>query len=82
MGNEEMRVNNTPAVTDEEQEDATIEQEKLINHEPVPEEPGNPSDPNQTQGELRNDRRSQDTDTVSSCSSLSGRRTKVACTSD
>lgn len=52
-------------------EDATIEQGKQMNHEPVYEEPIDASDANRTQGAFRNGRCSQDTNTVSSWSSLS-----------
>lgn len=37
-----MRVIDTSAIVDEEQEDATIEQSKLVNHEPVHTRPGGP----------------------------------------
>jgi len=71
MGNEGVRVGDTLAITDEEQEDATIEQGKLRNNEPVDKEPGDASDPNRTQAEIQSGRRSQDADTLLSWSPLS-----------
>jgi hypothetical protein len=35
MDNKEMRANDNPAIMDEEQEDAIVEQRRLMNHEPI-----------------------------------------------
>jgi len=44
LGNDKTGVHDTSVFTDEEQEDVTIEQGKLTNHEPLDEQPGNASD--------------------------------------
>jgi hypothetical protein len=64
-------VNDTPVIMHEEQENATVEQGKLMNHTAMGEDPGDASVPDRTGGECRNGCPSQDADTVSSWSSLS-----------
>ena len=71
MGNEEARISDTSGIMHEEQKNATMEQGKLMNHQPTDEDPGDTSDPDRIGEEFRYDRHSQDADTASSRSSLS-----------
>lgn len=53
MGNEETRVNDTSGIMHEEHKNATIEQGKLMSHEPMDEDPGDASDLDRTRENVK-----------------------------